>query len=288
MFLKLLKWEFGLHKKILFLYLVAALSFISLYAVSFVDSLLLQGIFGFITVVSLIFVAAGTLIILIMNYYKTMYGQESYLLHTIPVKSSHVYYSKIIVASVYSMISTIILTAGPVGIVATLSGRAFSSTASTLLTVIEAANMNIETFTPYSAASFWTFIITWTLISIVFSQIQYMGIISLAMGKRLQKFGVPGIILTYVVVYTITQIVVLLLVLLVPLAIELRLDPSNSMYNLDIAVTKITEYQSGYDPALGLPSKISLMPLVVFITPLIPLFWFLFTRNQVNKHKNII
>ncbi len=289
MFGKLLKWEFKLHRKILFLYIIVALSIFSLYVFTRFDLTILTAISTIMTILSIPTVAVGTGIILMINYYKTLYGKECYVNHMIPVKSSKIYYVKLLVSTLYTIFTIIVIAIAILFIVSIFERIPVGDLLGDIGYFISNLNYSIDNFTVYYSAVFWVIMIIIALFSIIFSQLNYMGIITLAMNKRFQKFGVPGIIVGFIVVGIIIQILSFILISIIPYVLELHLDPNTDLYRLRLANVHFADYNSTYPAgAIGKPVRMMFMPIGVLITPLISVFWFFFTRNQLNKHKNII
>ncbi len=115
---KLMKYEFKATGRIMLPLYAALLGFAiinKLFIGANLDEInmdFLGGIPAVITmigyVVTMVAVFVGTLFITVQRFYKNLFGDEGYLMHTIPVKSSQNIVNKLIVSIVWTIISSIL------------------------------------------------------------------------------------------------------------------------------------------------------------------------------------
>ena len=132
---KLMKYEWKATWKLLvpmnlFIVLMWILSYITV-QLSFFDSnselVIMTGTMIIMAyVLSMIVVAIGTMIYLIYHFYKSVYGDEGYLLHTLPVDKHHIIIAKAVMSAVWVIINSILVYVSIISLFSTQ--RAFMST----------------------------------------------------------------------------------------------------------------------------------------------------------------
>lgn len=113
---KLMKYEWKATWKLLvpldaFILLMAMLSYGTI-QLSFFDSdsnvVVMTGILMIITyLLSMFVIVAGTVIYLVYRFYKSVYGDEGYLLHTLPVDKHHIIIAKAAVSASWLILNTV-------------------------------------------------------------------------------------------------------------------------------------------------------------------------------------
>lgn len=143
-----------------------------------------------------------------MRFYKNMYTDEGYLMHTLPVTKKELIFSKLIVAFVWTVITGIVMVASVFALVLAL----FSATQSEI-TLAKVWQEIISVFTApefsqVMGMSFPVFAVVFviTVIIGIFSNI-LMVYTSISFGQLFQKHKVIGSIVSYICIYTILQIV---------------------------------------------------------------------------------
>lgn len=115
---KLMKYEWKATWKLLlpmdaFIVLISILVFIMV-QLSFFDSdnalVVMTGTVIILTyVLSMIVIAVGTIIYLIYRFYTSVYGDEGYLLHTLPVDKHHIIIAKAVTSAAWVIINSIVI-----------------------------------------------------------------------------------------------------------------------------------------------------------------------------------
>ena len=113
---KLMKYEWKATWKLLvpldaFIVLMAMLSYGTI-QLSFFDSssnvVIMTGILMIVTYfLSMFVIVAGTVIYLVYRFYKSVYGDEGYLLHTLPVDKHHIIIAKAVVSVSWLLLNTV-------------------------------------------------------------------------------------------------------------------------------------------------------------------------------------
>lgn len=115
---KLMKYEWKATWKLLvpmnlFIVLMSFLSYIMV-QLSFFDSdselVIMTGMMVIVAyILSLVVVSVGTMIYLIYRFYTSVYGDEGYLLHTLPVDKHHIIIAKSLVSAMWVVINTVMI-----------------------------------------------------------------------------------------------------------------------------------------------------------------------------------
>lgn len=197
MFAKLLKHDFkALAKYMLLMYagfLIFCVIELILYAVS-KQSNAYPVLSGLLFVANIIQISVLPLIsygIIIFFLYSTTFGAQGYLTFTLPVKTSHILWSKVIVSFVYMLINLIVI-----------------SLYSLLLTTIDPIFMQMRNDISIGIAMTdfpLGFLLTSTILSLI------LGIFSvylpMALGQLFNKHKIVASIVSYIGIYTVEQII---------------------------------------------------------------------------------
>ncbi len=148
-------------------------------------------------VCAMIGACVATIILLMYRFYKSMVTSEGYLTHTLPVKTSYLVVSKLIVNVVWQLIAYIFMF---------LSIITFTR----ILGMWTLSDININTFMNalhYMGvdASFIILVIMSVFVQIVTTVLQFF--VSFAIGHRLNGHPFLGSIITYIVISIIIQII---------------------------------------------------------------------------------
>ncbi len=200
----LLKYEFRANiRTLLPLYLVILISSLFLgisinlfphmgFGANFIYPILFLAYLG-----TLIVTSVTTLVIIIQRFSKNLLGDEGYLMFTLPVTTHHLISSKLIVATVYSILA---------GLVAFLSFLiiAFSSSTIEIVYFIDMAQMFFQT---YGFDSF-----TLLIIGIIFSiSSTFMGILvvytSISLGHLANKHRSALAVVSFLVIQSIINFI---------------------------------------------------------------------------------
>ena len=114
MFHKLVKHEFkATGRIILFLYLAAAvLSGVSLLLQKVANAIPLVSVaISLFSIILMIACPLVTYVIVILRFYRSCYGDEGYLTQTLPVSGKQIYFSKLLVAFCWCLLSILLVVA---------------------------------------------------------------------------------------------------------------------------------------------------------------------------------
>ena len=173
--------------------------------------------------VAMIATSLGTLIYLAVRYYKSMYTDEGYLTHTLPVTARELLFSKIITMSAWNLIASIavILSMGVFfGIVMLSLATKESSFA------VEAAEMIAEMGELYTSpymegfGAFCGSTVLMTLVGSVGSTMMIVGAIDL--GQMVRKHRILGAIGAYYGIYSVLQVV--MVIVMIPFMIRMAFE----------------------------------------------------------------
>lgn len=208
MLVKLLKYEFKDTARVIpILYLcvavMAVLTFIARQTgvTSFLNT---TGVFLIFAAIALYIV---TVILLIMRYYKSLYGNEGYLMFTIPVKPHLLLASKSIIAVLWMALSGIV-SAGAAFLSAYLLGGGLD---------IHGIWLELQ---KYNLTNLIYLFIPMLLLSIVWFISQVFFAITLSNLSIFHRMGFGAAILIYIVMYFVFQIIQVIFTLLIPISIH--------------------------------------------------------------------
>ncbi len=228
-------------------------------------------------------VVALPIILLAISYAQDFYGNNSYTMHQLAVKTSTIFHAKMLSGIIYLILSFIVFAVGTVITNAVIFkflsierimralGRAFNEFAK-IPNYVE--NMNSFTF--------WLIILLFFAFALIGTQIYYAFIVTFGNNKFLRKFGKAGIVLSFLLVYIGTQIVSFLTLLYMPLSIAVE-KTGGMMVRLSIT----TERFIGVAKSLkyGHPAPIPLGTIIVSIV--LTILAYLYVVNQLNNKKSI-
>lgn len=97
------------------------------YSISALDVMGMAGVLFY--VISIIGVVCGTYLFLGIHFFRTMYSQEGYLTHTLPVTTHKLFLSKILVSGLWYLIVNIVMLLSVFTLIYSFADRIFQSTA---------------------------------------------------------------------------------------------------------------------------------------------------------------
>ncbi len=139
----------------------------------------------------------GTYILMIVRYYKHIYGDEGYLLNTLPVTASHKILSKLITSSVYALVSTVLCALSILAIVLTQFN--FDEVVDFFEMLIEEFDYNVGIKFPL----FCAILAIYLVINLVRGMMHFYA--SITLGQLFKKHKVIGGIIFYIAIYSATQ-----------------------------------------------------------------------------------
>ncbi|MDF2510984.1 MAG: hypothetical protein K0S04_850 [Herbinix sp.] len=202
---KLLKHEFKATSRLLLpLFLILAV-------LTIMDRIVLglnvfEGIFatisGFITfayVISIIAVVVVTTVFVIYRFYKNLMTDEGYLMFTLPVKPSELINSKLLVATLWTIVSTIAIL---LSLIIVFSGTSyFPEIKDGFALVFEQISLQLGSY----ANLFYIELFVLIIVSIINNIL--MVYVSIAIGQLINGHKILGSIGAYIVISVIIQIV---------------------------------------------------------------------------------
>ncbi len=178
-----------------------------------------------ISTVTLIILAIGvvlvTLIFVVSEFYKTLYGPQGYLTFSLPVKSRDLIASKAIVSAVWVLLSYIIgigLFIGMYLYLASLVGEDTKEMVESLLSsfgMLPSKSMIIDLVVII-------LIMLFIQISALISEVYFA--ITLANTRKFQKHGIISALIIFFAAYLITQGGMALLTMYFPLSLKITMD----------------------------------------------------------------
>ncbi len=163
--------------------------------------------------ISIIVISFVTTIYTAVRFYKNMYTDEGYLMHTLPVKQKALIFSKLVVSYVWTIITALVIIFSVVCLIfaaATASGADmmsfFDSVGDILITLLEI--MTSPEFKETLGISFVPFVVILVLDCILGPLSSILTIYAaISLGQLFQKHKVFGSIISYIGIYTVLQIV---------------------------------------------------------------------------------
>lgn len=177
-------------------------------------------------IMSIFTVFIVTMVYLTIRFYKTMYSRQGYLTHTLPVSTSSIINTKIVVSSVWMFLAAAITVLSVFILIRVLVGNEWDSAVWQEASVAfpEAFGMGLIEF------------IIWMAVLCVISCVAsiLMLFASLAIGQLFSQHRVLASVVAYIVIYIIQQIVGTITVLIVGLGSldSLVMDVSSSALDM--------------------------------------------------------
>lgn len=204
---KLLKYEFKASSR-LFLLLYAALVVVTIINTILLrvgDSLndanwiynVAQGIVMFSYVILIIAVAAATIIMIIIRFYRNLLGDEGYLMFTLPVNTDSHILSRLISSVLWCIASTIVVLGS---LVLLTSHLGVIGAIGDFIEYVSSMGINVGGWTVVLILAFIVYLMNITL----------MFYAAMAIGSNLTKHRLLGSFLGYIIVYAIGQAIGLL------------------------------------------------------------------------------
>lgn len=166
----------------------------------------LSGIALLIYYVSIIVVGMSSVIYFSVHFYRNLYTDEGYLMHTLPVRPKDLILSKLTVSSIWCIITSITIITSIFSLLYTVivnfeKDYTVEEFTEGLHTVVNFIAINLDT--PFAVFVFT--LIMYVVISTVCSMLMIYG--SISIGQLWSKHKILGSILTYLGIYIVHQIV---------------------------------------------------------------------------------
>lgn len=144
-----------------------------------------------------------TYIYMCIHFYKTMYSDQGYLTHTLPVKSSTLFHVKLITSLVWMVCSvTLMILSLFLLIIGVTQGKIFSQE---VMVELHRASLEFEQEIGMSLGLFWTHMV----ITVLLSCLTYLLWVftSASVGQLFSQYKVVAAIVTGIVLYFVEQII---------------------------------------------------------------------------------
>lgn len=224
MFGKLVKHEFRATARIIpFVYLVTVfLALVHLLTVRLNLGILANLSFALVIIMCFAQVAV-TVILIIWRYYKSLYSNEGYLTHTLPVTPSKHLWSKLLVGAVWYLVA-MLLSFGTIAVV--ISSDIQMKEMVTYDKFIQA--MGIQ----HDQMIFWVVIASMLVIGVVQTLAEAYFAITLGSVSKLHKLGIGGPVLVFFAEYVGLQIINSLAMFLIPIGLEMGAKGNEMSFHL--------------------------------------------------------
>ncbi len=205
---KLFRFQFRELSRLLFPIMGVSALIIALTSV--ITGLNLQNeiLIGSATVISVIVLSGGGMILFLLSAitdYKNFYGKRAYLLNSFPATVSQLFISRMLFYFVSYLLSSIFI----------------------LIEMCYIVYINMADEDMHGLSNFWEiikpfviFIAVYFIIALLVNAFVFMTANTIGSGSKLQRFGIGGPVLVYVVLYIIIQVGSFISMIFVPIGIE--------------------------------------------------------------------
>ncbi len=260
MFGKLVKHEFRATARIIpFVYLVTVfLALVHLLTVRLNLGILAN--LSFVLVIIMCFAqVAVTVILIVWRYYKSLYSNEGYLTHTLPVTPSKHLWSKLLVGAVWYL-TAMLLSFGTVAVV--ISADIQMKDIITYDRLVQL--MGIQ----HNQMIFWVVVASMLVIGVVQTLAEAYFAITLGSVSKLHKLGIGGPVLIFFAEYVGLQIINSLAMFLIPIGLEMGTKGDEMSFRLvnrnmlSVFIEAIKTSSSNSSGIIGIGTFI-MLPIVI-------------------------
>lgn len=153
-------------------------------------------------ILGLFAICVATFIYIIMRFYKNLFSNEGYLMHTLPVNSWQLLSSKVIVSFVWQLLEVLLI---GFSIFCILACQESFDAVSNFLNAYGGFDAFIYYATGMSVGGFWCYVIFFGILSILSGIL--MPYVSICIGQLWQKHKLAGAFLAYFVIMFVMQII---------------------------------------------------------------------------------
>lgn len=158
-------------------------------------------------------------VLVVVSYYRSLYGPRGYLTHTLPIPAGVLYAGKLVAAMAELLFSAVLMLAAILLTSAALDVAARNAPFTGIRTVL-------GTVGAIPGVGRWIMGLgLMVLLSFIVNIISIFFAISTGSEARWQGLGIGGPVLIYVLLYVATQLLTLGLMLVVPLGLQLNMTP---------------------------------------------------------------
>jgi hypothetical protein len=218
MFRKLIKYEFKATGRLVpFVYLATLVMALINYGISQIGIGWLFGISMVILILLGVTAVIVTYVLIISRYYKNLYGQEGYLMHTLPVKPYQLLASKAVVSFIWMMLSYLVVAGVVFGIVVSVMHEQGTS----LATTIEQSGLSLQFLGQLGFA-----LAIALVLSGLYQLAQFFFAMTFGSTARFHKLGIGGPVIVYLAGNVILQALGALFMIIVPLGFQMTMNPA--------------------------------------------------------------
>ncbi len=221
MLTKLLKHEIKATGRVVpFVYLATAVMALVTYGISQIGIGWLFGLSMVLLILLAITEVILTYVLVVVRYYRNLYGAEGYLMQTLPVRPAYLLISKIVVSFTWFILSYAVLIAVIIGIAASLA-RSRGLT----LAILQTQLLQVTGWQPATLYSLFFVLVGLLLVQALYAMAQFYFAISLGSSARLHKLGLAGPIVVYLITNIVLQGLGVLAMIAVPLGFQMQIGP---------------------------------------------------------------
>ena len=173
-----------------------------------------------------------TYVLIFSRYYKNLYGQEGYLMFTLPVKSSQILLSKILVSFVWIILSYIVLVVAVLFILASVGWRQGLG----LQEQIQEIFRFVDAVGTSQIILALGCLIGYALIGTLFLLSQVFFAITAGSLSKLHKMGFAAPVLIYLALYFVLQLLTLAAMVFIPLGIQFTPTAAGGLANIHLVM----------------------------------------------------
>lgn len=171
-----------------------------------------------------------TYVLVVSRYYKNLYSNEGYLMHTLPVRSRNLLISKALVSFVWLSVSYLVV----LGVVVTIMASIASENHQTLSQVFKMVLAGSGLSNVISVPALMTVIVVYVILTIGSVLAQLFFAITLGNSARFHKWGIAGPILVFLATYFVQQLLSLVFIAFFPLGVHFNTNPAGQLTELKL------------------------------------------------------
>lgn len=187
-----------------------------------------------LTMVFLVLLAVSevivTYVLVISRFYKNLYSNEGYLMHTLPVRPKDLLISKVVVSMTWMVASYLVLLGVFLVVIVAAAAQNHQTLSGLYDTFIQGSGISQIISVPLAVL----LIALYALLSICYLLAQVFFSIALGSSARFHRLGIAGPIVTFLVVNFALQLLALAFMVLVPLGVQFVQGTSGQLTGLHL------------------------------------------------------
>lgn len=207
------------------------------------------------SMIFMIILAIGQVImtyaVVVMRYYKNLYGDEGYLTHTLPVKAGSLLGSKVLTSFIWLMLSYLVAGAVLIVVLAAMNSQRDLS----LIQMYRELRAAIG-FTDSQALRIAGLIILFIAYSLLFQLSQLFFAMSFGSQAAFHRLGLAGPIITYLILNFALEMATLVMMIFVPFSLKINLDlngvPTGDLNLVGYGMIELIRNPETVSPIIGL------------------------------------